>query len=86
MGNAGKFLGRPCMERVWGTREVIQGRWDRKDFPEVRNTQNFTKLSRHRPWVENSVSCCAAAVCRMRTGQRQTKLERGLVKEGLVLV
>lgn len=59
------------------------GQWVRKDVPEVRNTQNFTKMSRHRLCLgELSIPPSIVAVCRMRTGQRQTKLERGLVNEG----
>lgn len=50
------------MGRVRRTREASQGQWGRKDVPEVRNTQNFTKVSGHRLWLENSVSfkcsCC----------------------------
>ena len=66
------------MWRVRGTREVIQGQWDRKDVPKVRNTQNFPKLSRHRLQLENSVSISVAAVYRMRTWPETDKTGKRL--------
>lgn len=73
------------MCRVRRTREVGRGRWGRKNILEVRSSPNVTDMSKHRLWLENSVSLYVAAVWRMRKLARDTDkvLERGLGK-GLV--